>query len=224
MKMPDHPIFAGIAQEEYEEMARRGCIRLADYSKEEVLLRTGDKTEEFGILLSGKIHIENIDLWGSRMILHSILPGGAFGETYAFCQAPMMVDVLAVEQSQVLWVRLTALLSPQNEREGWYHKLLRNVLILSTQKNLAGSSRVFCISAKTIRGRVMTYLSSEALRTGKRQFTIPFDRQQLADYLCIDRAAMSTEISKLQKEGYIKTNRNHFELTVCNNSASEIKM
>ena len=165
MKMPDHPIFAGIAQEEYEEMARRGCIRLADYSKEEVLLRTGDKTEEFGILLSGKIHIENIDLWGSRMILHSILP------------APMMVDVLAVEQSQVLWVRLTALLSPQNEREGWYHKLLRNVLILSTQKNLAWSSRMFCISAKTIRGRVMTYLSSEALRTGKRQFTIPFDRQ-----------------------------------------------
>ena len=87
MKMPDHPIFAGIAQEEYEEMVRRGCIRLADYPKEEVLLRTGDKTEEFGILLSGKIHIENIDLWGSRMILHSILPGGAFGETYAFCQA-----------------------------------------------------------------------------------------------------------------------------------------
>lgn len=210
MKMPDHPIFAGIAQEEYEEMARRGCIRLADYPKEEVLLRTGDKTEEFGILLSGKIHIENIDLWGSRMILHSILPGGAFGETYAFCQAPMMVDVLAVEQSQVLWVRLTALLSPQNEREGWYHKLLRNVLILSTQKNLAWSSRVFCISAKTIRGRVMTYLSSEALRTGKRQFTIPFDRQQMADYLNVERSALSKELGKMQREGILTFRKNTF--------------
>ena len=177
MKMPDHPIFAGIAQEEYEEMARRGCIRLADYSKEEVLLRTGDKTEEFGILLSGKIHIENIDLWGSRMILHSILPGGAFGETYAFCQAPMMVDVL----------------------------------ILSTQKNLAWSSRMFCISAKTIRGRVMTYLSSEALRTGKRQFTIPFDRQQMADYLNVERSALSKELGKMQREGILTFRKN----TVC---------
>ena len=86
MKMPDHPIFAGIAQEEYEEMARRGCIRLADYPKEEVLLRTGDKTEEFGILLSGKIHIENIDLWGNRMILHSILPAGPLARPTPFAR------------------------------------------------------------------------------------------------------------------------------------------
>ena len=122
----------------------------------------------------------------------------------------MMVDVLAVEQSQVLWVRLTALLSPQNEREGWYHKLLRNVLILSTQKNLAWSSRVFCISAKTIRGRVMTYLSSEALRTGKRQFTIPFDRQQMADYLNVERSALSKELGKMQREGILTFRKNTF--------------
>ena len=210
MKMPSHAMFAGITQEEYEEMVRRGCIRLGDYPKEEVLLRTGDKTEEFGILLSGKIHIENMDLWGNRMILHSIPPGGAFGETYAFCQTPMMVDVVAVEQSQVLWVRLTALLAPSNEKEDWYHKLLRNVLILSTQKNLAWSSRIFCISAKTIRGRVMTYLSSEALRRGKRQFTIPFDRQQMADYLNVERSALSKELGKMQREGILIFRKNTF--------------
>ena len=87
-----------------------------------------------------------------------------------------------------------------------------------------GISLGSCLLYTSTRDKLLSYLSTESIRHSSLSFDIPFDRQQLADYLCIDRAAMSTEISKLQKEGFIKTNRNHFELTVCNNSDSEIKM
>lgn len=162
----NHPVFDKITQEEYDELISCGGIRAVEYKKGAVLFQTGDQTEEFGILLSGKIHIENIDLWGNRMILHNISEGQAFAETYAFCKVPIMVDVTAVEDSKVLFVDIGILLSCGNQAKLWYNKLLYNLLVLSTEKNLAWSSRVFCIASKSIRTRVMTYLSSEAVRCG----------------------------------------------------------
>ena len=215
MDLFQNPIFQGITPEEYSDMEARGALHVRTYPKGTVIFRTGD-TRRFGLLRRGKVHIESIDAWGSRLILHHISPGQVFAETYAFCQAPLMVDVTAVEDSQVLLVDLGALLPETNRSCSWYTKILYHLLLLTAEKNLAWSGRMFCISPKTIRGRVMTFLSAQALQQNSRSITIPFDRQQLADYLCIDRAAMSTEISKLQKEGFIKTNRNHFELIACN--------
>lgn len=206
------PIFRGIEEEEYRDLVSGGCVRRAEYQKGEVLFHTGDKTREFGILLDGEIHIENIDVWGTRLILHSIGAGQSFAETYAFCSEPLMVDVTAARDSNVLFVDLGVLLTPGNHSKSWYPKLLQNLLVLSTQKNLAWSQRMFCITSKSIRTRVMTYLSAEAVRRGAMEFTIPFNRQQMADYLNVERSALSKELGHMKKEGVLTFRKDHFHL------------
>ena len=183
MQLNTNPIFRDIGQGEYEEMRACGGIRLCDYRKDEVIFHVGDVTCEFGLLMSGKVHIESIDLWGNRMILHSIGVGQAFAETYAFCGVPMMVDVTAVEESKVLFLNIGLLLSEEHRSRTWHPKLLYNLLLLSVHKNLAWSSRMFCITPKQVRARVMTYLTSESIRRGSKTVTIPLDPQQMADYL-----------------------------------------
>lgn len=209
---PHHknPIFRGISPEEYEEMLSYQCTAVAEYEKGSVIFQRGTNTSRFGILLSGKIYIETMDLWGNRMILHNLSPGHSFAETYAFCRVPMMVDVTAVEHCQVLFIDLDRLLADTNREKSWYTKILYNLLLLSSQKNLAWSQRVFCISSKGIRSRVMNYLSSEALQQGTTRITIPFNRQQMADYLNVERSALSKELGRMQKEGILTFSKNTF--------------
>lgn len=212
MRYTQHLIFRDIQPGEYEELYACGCLRTATYEKGTALFHTGDQTAEFGILLSGEIHIENIDVWGNRIILHNISPGQTFAETYAFCHRPMMVDVTAAQNCNVLFVHLSILLDPSNQTKSWYPKILYNLLTLSTNKNMIWSSRVFCLSSKNIRARVMTYLSAEARRCGKMTFTIPFDRQQMADYLNVERTALSKELSRMQQDGILTFHKNKFDL------------
>lgn len=206
------PIFRNIDEAEYRDLVSGRCVRQAEYKKGAVLFHTGDRTREFGILLDGEIHIENMDVWGTRLILHSIGVGQSFAETYAFCNEPLMVDVTAARDSRVLFVDLGVLLTPGNYGKSWYPKLLQNLLVLSTQKNLAWSTRMVCITSKSIRTRVMTYLSAEAVRRGSMEFAIPFNRQQMADYLNVERSALSKELGHMQKEGILTFYKNRFHL------------
>lgn len=212
MMLFKNPVFEGITEEEYGAMAEGGTIRRAVYPKGAVLFHTGEQIRCFGILLTGSIHIESNDVWGNRTILHNIAKGQAFAETYAFSQVPMMVDVRAAADCTVLLVDLPALLDTANRSRSWYVKILYNVLRLSTEKNLLWSGRMFCLTAKGIRARVMTYLSAEAVRSGSLTVTIPFDRQQLADYLNVERSALSKELGRMQKEGILTFHKNTFHL------------
>lgn len=212
MEARAHPIFAGILPAEYEEMEAGGGLRIADFPKGTVIFRAGERTEEFGILLNGTVHIENIDWWGNRMILHGIAAGEAFGETYALCGVPLMVDVTAVQDSRVLLVNLQILLHAGRKPTSWQSKLTHNLLLLCSRKNLAWSSRVLCISAKGIRARVMAYLSAEAMRCKSRELVVPFDRQQMADYLNVERSALSKELGRMQREGILTFRKNRFYL------------
>lgn len=212
MEISSLALFQGIPPEECGAMMALGCVRTADFEKGAVLFRTGDVTGEFGVLLSGEVHVESGDLWGNRVILHSIPAGHAFAETYALCGVPMMADVIAVQPSRVLFIRLAALLDEANSAQPWYPKLLRNLTLLFARKNLAWSGRVFCLSAKGIRSRVMMYLSAQAAQAGSTEFSIPFDRQQLADYLNVERSALSKELGRMQKEGILTFRKNHFQL------------
>lgn len=105
-EFPENPIFNGINEEEYNELAAPGCVRTSRYAKDQAVFSTGDQTTAFGILLSGELHIENIDLWGNRIILHNISAGEAFAETYALSRIPMMVDVTASRDSEILFLDL----------------------------------------------------------------------------------------------------------------------
>ena len=124
-----------------------------------------------------------------------------------------MVDVVAAEGTQVLFLNVERVLRVCSHTCAHHSKLIRNLLLLSAQKNLNLSRKIFYTSSKTIRGRLLSYLSYQARRNGTPSFTIPFNRQQLADYLNVERSALSNELSKMQRDGLLVVEKNHFTLT-----------
>lgn len=212
MNLYNNPIFRGITEDENKELNNSGCTRRASYKKGNAVFRTGDQTAEFGILISGELHIENIDLWGNRIILHNISEGEAFAETYALSRIPLMADVTASRDSEILFLDLGKILDEKNKSRSWHTKFLRNLLQITAAKNIAWSGRMLCISSRHIRTRIMTYLSAEAVRSGTREIVIPFNRQQMADYLNVERSALSRELGKMRAEGILDFHKNHFRL------------
>ena len=206
------PLFQNITDLEFKDMLSLHCMRTAFFQKNEIIFHVGDLIHEIGIVESGSVNIENIDLWGNKSILSNVSSGEIFAETYAICHEPMMVDAVAVEDSEIMFLNLTLLLQTKHADKSWHSKLLTNILMLSVQKNLILSNRIFCTSAKTIRSRLLTYLSMVSVKTGSTTFQIPFDRQQLADYLNLDRSALSKELGKMRDEGILEFHKNKFTL------------
>lgn len=194
-------------------MKQNALLRESSYEKNAVIFHTGQMTEEIGVVVNGCIHIENIDLLGNKSILSDIAAGQVFAETYAFCEEPLMVDVVAAADSTILFLNVKKMLLPQYNSYHWQTTMRNNLLISAMHKNLILSQRIFCTTSKTIRGRILTYLSAQALRQNStHSFDIPFDRQQLADYLSVDRSALSKELGKMQAEGIITFRKNHFTI------------
>ena len=137
--------------------------------------------------------------------------GQFFAETYAlFKDEPLLVDVRANEKSTILFLRSGNLQALMDQSASWTIKYMTNILMISARKNLMLSGRSFHTAPKTIRGRVLSYLNSVSLQKHSNEFDIPFDRQQLADYLNLERSALSKELGKMQRDGLIKTKKNHF--------------
>ena len=180
------------------------------YKKGSAVLRAGETTDRMGMVLSGSVTVESTDVWGNRTIL-SLLDGGRFfGEVYALLPGEvLLVDVRVVRDCRILFLTLSGM---EENREPWAGKLLRNLLTISARKNLSLSGRSFHTAPKTVRGRVMAYLNTVALQRHSRAFAVPFDRQQMADYLNLDRTALSKELGKMREEGLIAFRKNQFEI------------
>ncbi|UWP58818.1 Crp/Fnr family transcriptional regulator [Ruminococcus gauvreauii] len=187
-----------------------GCEQKT-FKRGEAIYRSGDVVQSLGIVLSGRVQIENDDLWGNKSILDSVGPGQVFAETYACVPGePLMVSVIAAEASEILFLNIGRVLKTCPNACQHHSRLVSNLLTISARKNLNLSRRIFHTSSKSIRGRLMSYLSFQAARHGCFEFTIPFNRQQLADYLSVDRSAMSNELSKMQREGLLTADKNRF--------------
>lgn len=207
-------LFRGMTADELVALRAAHCIHVQRYDKNALALiyHAGRVVHEIGIVQSGSVNVESNDLWGNKSILSHVEAGQAFAETYALCGEPLMVDVAAAEPCEILWLDLVPMLQQQNTAASWYPKFLHNLLLLSMQKNLALSQRIRCTTPKSARGRLLTYLSAQAVRAGSTHFSIPFDRQQLADYLNLDRSALSKELGKMRDDGLIRCRKNEFEL------------
>lgn len=183
------------------------------YQKGEIILHAGSTTREMGLVLKGSVTIENNDAWGNKSILSHVGKGHFFAEIYAYIGTePLMVDVTANEDCSILFLKIGALQELVSEKNPWAVKLTMNLLTIFSQKNLALSGRSFHISPKTIRGRVMAYLNSLYIKKGTPTFDIPFDRQQMADYLNLDRTALSKELGRMRDEGLISFHKNRFTI------------
>lgn len=197
-------LFAGMTEKEVNETVQQCRGRKKQYRKGERILTAGAVTGEAGVVLYGSALIENVDLWGNRTLLDVLQPGGVFAESYAIVPGePLMVDVTAGTETEVLFLRL---------EEEIPAKLLRNLLQLSARKNLHLSRRIFHSSAKTIRERVISYLSYLARMQQSNRITVPLNRQEMADYLGVERSALSGELGKMKRDGLIEFHKNVFVL------------
>ena len=216
MKTQKTPIFQGIGETALAEMFTCGGARCKTYAKGEVLLRAGCITREVGIVQAGGVNIENIDLWGNRSILSYVPAGQVFAETYACLpQAKSDVNVVAAQHSEVLLLQVQKVLTLCPTACPFHRRILQNLLEVTANKNRQLSLKLEILSRKTTREKLLAYLSSQAALApggGKAAFVIPFNRQQLADYLSVDRSAMTVELGKLKKEGLIDFDKNTFRI------------
>ena len=213
------PFFKGLNDNEILSILH--CVNATVISKERdsYIFRAGDSTELMGLAASGCVLVIQEDLWGHRNILSKCHAGDFFGEPYAARPGAVLnISVVADEDCEIIFLNVQRLLVTCPTACEHHQKLIRNLVSVLANKILILNDKITHVGKRTTRDKLLSYLSAESIRHSSLSFDIPFDRQQLADYLCIDRAAMSTEISKLQKEGFIKTNRNHFELIACNDT------
>lgn len=210
MNILQTPLFCGLSQENLDQMRQSGCLRSAAFERGQQVLRIGQTVRELGLVLSGTVQIESVDPWGGNSLLSMLGPGHIFAESYALCGESLMVDVLCAEAADILFVNTGLALSRTGAT--WHTRLLANLLSLAARKNLTLSRRIFCTASRSARGRIVTYLSGEAARAGARSFQIPLNRQQLADYLGLDRSALSRELSRMRQEGLLSFHKNQFQL------------
>lgn len=207
------PLFNGIDEVEIEAMLKCLDARAEDYEKKEYIMRTGESPQALGLLLSGSVFIIQEDYWGNRNIRARITMGQVFAEAFACVQGAVMdVSVLTDEPSRVLWLNVGRILHTCPTVCSQHSRMIRNLLSDLAANNLRTNEKLTHISRRSTREKLLSYLSAEAQRQGKAEFTIPFNRQQLADYLAVERSAMSAELSRMQKDGLLSIDRNYFAL------------
>lgn len=213
MFLSDTPLFQGLDEADISSLLN--CLNAEErcFQKGEVILAEGSITENIGIVLSGMAIISCSDIWGDTSILGHVAPGSVFGEAYACIpDQPLLVSVSAAEDTSVLFMNVGRVLSTCTNACPFHTRLVRNLLTVCAQKSLQLSQRMQHTGSKSIRGRLMSYFSECAKRAGKSDFVIPYNRQQLADYLNVDRSALSNELSKMRKDGIIEYERNRIIL------------
>lgn len=207
------PFFQGMTEEEILSVLHCVSAVVQRKKKDEYILRVGDSTESMGLVLRGSVLVLQEDLWGHRNIIHRIGPGEYFAEPFAATAGSVLnVSVVADEDSEIMLLNMERFLRTCPHACAHHGRMVRNLVSVMARRVLDLNEKLTHMAKRSTREKLLSYLSAESMRQGKLSFTIPYDRQQLADYLSVERAAMSVELSKLQKEGLLKTNRNHFEL------------
>ena len=206
-------LFSGASDEDIEAML--GCLqaKLCTYKKGEYVLREGERVERLMMLVKGELHIQRDDYWGNRSIISMVGVGEMFGEAYAAPESgPLMNDVLAVEDSAVIFLDIGKLLTVCPNGCKFHAMAVKNLFFAISEKNRKLVRKLGYMSRRTTREKLISYLSEEAKRQNSSSFSIPFNRQQLADFLSVDRSAMSNELCKLRDEGLIEFEKNRFRL------------
>lgn len=206
-------LFKGISAKELESIIKCLGGHEKKYKKSDIVYMAGDTVADIGLVLSGSVNIVVNYYWGGSNIFGHISPGQIFAETYAMLpNKELLCDVVANEDTSVLFVNADKILTVCQNTCSFHNKLIHNLLKISAQKNLNLSVRMTHTASKLIRDRLLSYFSEQALMFGSAQFTIPFSRQQLADYLGVERSALSNELSKMKNDGLIDYDRNSFKL------------
>lgn len=207
------PLFKGIGQKDLASMLQCLNAKEMSYKKQDIVLLEGQPVNSVGIVLSGTVQVIKEDYVGNRSIIMEIPQGNLFAEAFSCARTDKIpVTVVSVTDSEILWVDYKRITSTCSSACRFHTKLIENMLAILASKNILLNQKIEYLTKRTTREKVLSYLSDQAVRKGKDEFDIPFNRQELADFLCVDRSAMSSELSKLQQEGILQFHRNHFTL------------
>ena len=206
-------LFQSIDEDELIRML--GCLgaRVESFDKKYTVFAEGNPAKYIGIVLSGEAQIIQIDYYGNRSILSNIEPGEMFAEAFACAEMESIpVTVIANEPSEIMLIDSSHILHTCSNNCGFHQQLIFNLMKDLAVKTILFHQKIEISSKRTTRDKLMCYLMIQAKKAGSNVFTIPFDRQELADYLEVDRSGLSAEISKLRNEGVIACSKNIFEL------------
>ncbi|MDO4361738.1 MAG: Crp/Fnr family transcriptional regulator [Eubacteriales bacterium] len=208
-------LFSGVSEDELTAML--SCLKAEkkDFPKEAFVLRSGDTADSIGLALAGTVLVIQEDIWGNRNILSKAGPGQTFAAAYACAPGSVLnVSVIAETPVTALFLNVKRILNVCPSACAHHSRIIRNLLSELAEKNLRFNEKLTHMGQRTTRSKIMSYLSSEAQRLGKYEFDIPFSRQQLADYLAVERSGLSLELGKMRSEGLLDFHKSHFVLKV----------
>lgn len=206
------PLFCDIEDDNLLKMLNCLGAKIVFFDKKYTVFREGDKIKHIGIVLSGSVQVVQLDFYGNRSILNSVEPSQVFGEAFACAEADFLpVSIIANEPSYIMLIDCAHILHTCSNNCGFHQKLIFNLMKDLACKTVQFHQKMEICAKRTTREKLLAYLDMQAKKQGN-QFYIPFDRQELADYLEVDRSGLSLEISKLRNEGIIANRKNFFRL------------
>ena len=207
------PLFHGIARDDIPVILKRLKATTSDFEKGEYIRSEGDAADFIGIVLEGEIHVLQDDYYGNRNLNFSFQAGDMFAEAFACAGTDFLpVNVTAVEDSKIMFIDCRRISNTCSNACGFHQQVIFNLLHALAAKNVMLRQKMEITSKRTTREKLLAYLALQAKLHHSNTFTIPYDRQELANYLQVDRSAMSAEIGRLRKEGLIQCSRSRFTI------------
>lgn len=208
-------LFSGISEHELTAMLSCLDAKIEEYPKGAFVLRAGDGVEAIGLVLLGSVLVIQEDIWGNRNILSKVGAGQTFGTAYACAPGSVLNSAVVAETAvTVMFLNVRRILNVCSSACAHHNRIIRNLLGELAEKNLMINEKLTHMGQRSTRSKVMSYLSAKAQCLGKYEFDIPFSRQQLADYLAVDRSGLSIELGKMRDEDLLDFRKNHFVLKV----------
>lgn len=207
------PLFGGIAPAELRTLL--GCLMATErsYEKGDFIFMADQRVESVGVVLSGSIHVIQEDFWGNRSILANISPGGLFGEAFSCAETEKLpVSVVSAVKSDILLIDYRRIITSCPSACGFHTDMIKNMLRILALKNILLTQKIEHVTQRTTRAKLLSYLSAQAMNGKNAHFEIPFNRQELADYLSVDRSALSSELGKMRDDGILQFEKNQFKL------------
>ncbi len=206
-------LFKGIAEADLRPLLSCLSAKTVRCEKNRIVFMSGEDIKSFGIVIEGQVQVYQEDYYGNKSILANLGPGHLFGESFACAEIQTLpVSVLATTESELLFIDCRRLSEPCTHACAFHSRLIRNLLNIIALKNISLTQKIEFTSKRSTREKLLAYLDIQSKKQGRRAFAVPFNRQELADYLCVDRSAMSNELSKLRDEGVLRFHKNQFEM------------
>lgn len=204
---------SGFSDEELRRIQKCLKGKAQTYTKGEKIFAAGEPAMAMGVVLAGRVHVEDMDAFGNRSILAELHQGDVLAASYVCAQMPRyLTTYIATEPSEVLLLNCGNIFANCTKNCDIRSKVLENILKVIATEVVVQDRKIKCLSQRTTREKLIAFFSYCVREKQKNRFNIGFSRQELADYLCLNRSAMSKELCKMRDEGLLRFDKNYFEI------------